>query len=288
MHAQAALRYAASLANRSGSTLSVIYVNDPLLVAAAAVGYDERALAAQSARELAQFITKAVGTRAGGKPIGATVALGQPAAEVLKAARRHEADLIVAGSEGLSGAARLFFGSTTARLLTHTPVPVLAVPSGLMPAKRLTDWPGARMIAAIDLGRHAARDVAVAASIARWFQARLSLVHIVEGVHAPRWLSVNRAAHTRARVTTARLHLERLAGRAGAADFTDVHVLAGDPAELIAALATDLGAGLVLLTLRGSTRLLGDRKGATTYQVVCRASTPVLAVPAGWSVTVSR
>ncbi len=282
VHAKAALQYAAAVANRAAGALSVLYVNDPFLVAAAAAAYDEKALASQSAEELARFITKTVGVRAGGQRIAASVALGQPAVEILKAVRRTRADLIVVGSEGLSGASRLFFGSTTARLLNGTPAPVLAVPPAVPATVKAGDWPGPRVLAAIDLGREAAADVAAAAAVARWFGARLSLVHVVEKTRIPTWLSLNRTAHDRSRMAAARVRLGRLAKSAGARGFADAHVFVGDPAEQIAALANDLGAGLVLLTLRGDDRLFGDRKGATTYRVVCNAGTPVLAVPAGW------
>jgi nucleotide-binding universal stress UspA family protein len=65
-------------------------------------------------------------------------------------------------------------------------------------------------------------------------------------------------------------------------------VLVGDPPAQIAALAADLDAGLMVVTLRGDNRLFGDRKGATTYRVLREAGTPVLAVPAGWRLGAAR
>jgi nucleotide-binding universal stress UspA family protein len=52
----------------------------------------------------------------------------------------------------------------------------------------------------------------------------------------------------------------------------------GDPAEEIAKLARDRGAGLLVLGLHGST-LLGPRMGSVTYRVLCLAPTLVLAIP---------
>lgn len=280
-HARAALRYAARIADRAGGGLSVLYVSDPFLVAAAAAAYDEKALAAQSADELAGFIRRTIGIRAGGQRIGASVVLGQPAEAIQKAARTQRADIIVVGSEGLSGAARLFFGSTTSRLLAHATVPVLAVPPGGTGVPR--GWPGSRIVAAIDLGRDALRDVKAAADLARWFGSELALVHVVERTRTPGWLSLNRAAHDRDRVQRARERLVKLARGVGGVALVQTHVFMGDPAARIADLARDLEAGLVVLTLRGSDRVFGDRKGATTYRVVCQANTPVLAIPAGWT-----
>ena len=283
-HSRAALRYAAALATRAGAPLSVLYVNDPLLVAAAAAAYDERALAARSTAELRQFVRKTLGHRTAA-PIATITALGQPAEAIRRAVRQSHADLVVIGSAGLSGAPRLLFGSTTARVLAHTGVPVLAIPPG-RPARTLTRWPGARVLAAIELGRRAPRDVAAARTVARWFDARLALVHVLEPTRTPRWLSINRGAHDRERERLARRHLQRLAGGHrddGARDTVETHLAIGSPADQIAALAADLGAGLVILTLHGRDRLLGDHQGATTYRLVCHAATPVLALPEGWT-----
>jgi nucleotide-binding universal stress UspA family protein len=281
-HSRAALRYAAAVAARTGGTLSVLHVTDPLLAAAAAAAYDERALATQSARELARFVEQAVGKGTlAASAIRGTVVLGEPAREIQRAARRSGADLVVLGSEGLSGAPRLFFGSTTARVLAQTQVPVLAVPPGRVRSAALRGWPGQRILAAIDLGRTAGKDVAAAAAIARWCDTELSLVHVIQRTRTPAWLTFGGASHDRARVKEARARLARLAQQAGAV-ATTVHVLVGDPAEQVATLASDSSVGLAVFTLRGDDRLLGDRKGATTYQVVCQTNTPVLAVPEGW------
>jgi nucleotide-binding universal stress UspA family protein len=279
-HSRVALRYAALVADRSSARLTVLFVNDPMLVAAAAAAYDKRVLTAQSRTELERFVE---GTLGAGRQrdVDTVVRVGEPASEIIKSARKLRADIIVVGSEGLSGARKVFFGSTTAQLLSETAVPVLAVPpddSG-SPSDR---WPGPRVMAAIDLSRSAARDVGAAATIGRWFGARLILVHIVEKTTVPRWLSLKAGPIDRERVAKARARLERLGQAALPEGPPDIHVLAGDAADQISTLASDVGAGLVILTLRGNNRLLGDRKGATTYQVMREAGVPVLAVPDGY------
>ncbi len=287
-HSQAALKYAAVLAHRAGGLLTALYVNDPFLVSAAAAAYNERTLTAQSEAELDRFVHRAIGDRAGSGPVSTMVALGEPAHEILKIAKKTRAGLIVVGSEGLSGALKLFFGSTTARILSKADIPVLAVPpTGPTPA-RAGGWPGPRVLAAVDLGRHAAQDVAAAAALARWFGVSLTLAHVVEKMRTPRWLSLKPGAHDRVRVAQARKRLGRLAEKAGPPGFADAHVFVGEPADQIAALAADVGAGLVVVTLRGDHRLLGDRQGTTTYRIVCEAGTPVLAVPAGWRLVLPR
>jgi nucleotide-binding universal stress UspA family protein len=56
------------------------------------------------------------------------VAVGAPADEILKAARRPAADLIVIGTRGKGGVAGLLLGSTSEAVLRRARIPVLAVP----------------------------------------------------------------------------------------------------------------------------------------------------------------
>jgi nucleotide-binding universal stress UspA family protein len=280
-HSRAALRYAAAFAERSGGRVTALFVNDPFLVSAAAAAYDEKALVAQSGAELQRFVRRVLGARAGSAD--SVVAMGEPVRQIQRFARSLAADLIVVGSEGLGGASRLFFGSTTARVLAQSGVPVLAVPpSDRVVTAAPVGWPSSRVLAAIDLGRDAVHDVAAAADVARWFALPLSLVHVVEHTRLPGWLSLKPARHDKERGNQARVRLSKLAKTAVPEGSADAHVLVGEPAEQIANLATELRADLLVVTMRGDDRLFGDRKGATTYRVVQEAGKPILAVPAGW------
>src|SRR5262245_47989679 len=51
-----ALRYGAGLAGQANAILTVLYVNDPLLIAAAAAALHDRQLVERSARELEDFV----------------------------------------------------------------------------------------------------------------------------------------------------------------------------------------------------------------------------------------
>ena len=126
-----ALQFAGAVAERFRGKLVVLFVNDPLLVAAAAAAYDERGLAATTMKELGRFVERALKGRGGPSP-SCRVALGNPAREILKAAKRLRCDAIVMGTSGAGAAGRFFFGSTTERVMRSATLPVLAVP----PVKR--------------------------------------------------------------------------------------------------------------------------------------------------------
>ena len=278
-----ALRHAAALAARSRGRLTVLFVNDPLLIAAAAAAYDARALARTTLRELRAFVRRTLPSR-GRHPIRHLVALGTPARELLRTAARLRSDLVVVGTEGLGGARKLFFGSTTERLLRRANTPVLAVPtSGRPRAKTLArDWPGACLVAPNDLGAAAAADAARAGEVARAFGADLILVHVIPTIQRPPWSRADLGAHYRTAVATAQQSLDALRSNVGDDVSTECRVAVGNPADEIAAIAGARRTGLVVLTLRGGGGLLGSRPGAIAYHVLTHRVAPVLALPAKW------
>jgi universal stress protein A len=131
-HSRHALEYAAAVALNAKAGLHVLYVSDPLLMAAAAAALRHRQLDEQTARELQAFIDGTLPLRTR-KRVGLTalVSAGDPADQILKAAARHRSDLIVVGSHGANAAKRLLVGSTTLDLLQRSTVPVLAIPRRL-------------------------------------------------------------------------------------------------------------------------------------------------------------
>jgi nucleotide-binding universal stress UspA family protein len=56
-----------------------------------------------------------------------TIEIGSPAEMIIEVAKRESADLIIAASHGRHGAKKFAFGSVTARLIEHSPVPVLVM-----------------------------------------------------------------------------------------------------------------------------------------------------------------
>ena len=52
---------------------------------------------------------------------------GSPAEMIIEVAKREGADMIIAASHGKHGAKKFAFGSATARLIEHSPVPVFVM-----------------------------------------------------------------------------------------------------------------------------------------------------------------
>ena len=78
----------------------------------------------QAERQLAALVALA---KKAGVRIEAQLTDGVPSEEILRAARRQRADLIVIGTHGRTGLGRIFMGSVAERVLGRATSPVLTV-----------------------------------------------------------------------------------------------------------------------------------------------------------------
>ena len=129
-HSERALGYAIDLVALTGAHLTIVTVVDPFLDAASSAAGHGEALMRQTQEEMQQLLSRIAGTRTQPHEApGIAVLTGNPAEEILKQIPECDADLIVMGTQGLEGAKRMMFGSTTERVLRESRVPVLAVPA---------------------------------------------------------------------------------------------------------------------------------------------------------------
>jgi nucleotide-binding universal stress UspA family protein len=169
-HSAKALRYAATVAAARGGRLTAIHVVDPLLAAAAA--YDSRLIEQTAQADLARFVRTSLGGRAGAA-IRCVAQAGAPGPAVLAYARRTRASVIVMGTHGRRGAAKVFFGSTMEAVLRRFRGPVLAIPPGCREPR--PGWPGGSIIAAVGEGPHHRASLSAAARVAEVFGVWLSV-----------------------------------------------------------------------------------------------------------------
>jgi nucleotide-binding universal stress UspA family protein len=269
-----ALRHAVALARLNNACLTTMYVDDPMLVAAAAAGYDTTLLQQSATGEVRQLL-KRLGIAPEERHLsGVVTAVGRPADEIVKTARRLGADLLVLGTHGRSGAAKVLFGSTTAQVLRRAPAPVLAVPAtAVWPGG---DWPDGPVLAAIAPGPGDREHVASAAALARQFGVGLILVYVVDAPVVPPWSRIEPSEADRKRLASARRRMRRLAAEASVQP-QDSCVLFGSPVSEIAELAAERGVAVITMMLRAGHGILGPRQGTQTYQLLRASPTPVLA-----------
>jgi nucleotide-binding universal stress UspA family protein len=277
---RAALCYAAAIAGHFGAVLTVLAVDDPL-VADAAPACGRAWLAGETARELRRFAAQTLEQSASAAmTVAFRVAEGAPAPSILRVAGDVGADLIVMSSHGRSGVRKLFFGSTTERVLRETTVPVLITPDEQEGALSLSEISRRvrRILAPVDLSPASERQVAVAAGLASALSVPLILAHVIEPMLLPASVRAVMPAVDGARRAECEARLAALAAAKAAAARTEVVIMKGDPSEEIVKLIEVRQAQLMVIGLHSSGPF-GPRMGSVTYRVLCLARTLVLALP---------
>lgn len=85
----------------------------------------EAQMRAEATRNLRALLARA---RKAGVRATALLVRGVPDREIVRTARTKKADLLVLGTHGRAGLARLFLGSVASRVIASAPCPVLTVP----------------------------------------------------------------------------------------------------------------------------------------------------------------
>ena len=270
-----ALRHAVALSGLVAAHLTVVTVNDPLLVAAAAASGHDEALNDQVERALLETLERVPAPESPLLP-ALDIVTGEPADEILKAAERAGAGLIVMGTRGLGAAGRLMFGSTAERVVRAARVPVLAVPD-VAPDRLAVDQGRAlqsigHIVASVGLDL---TDTIVASAAGEWaatFGTPLTLAHVCPDFSAPAWWPFT--APGVESVDDARTRLQSLARSVPTAADALLDVRRGGVAEGVAAIVRDRDAGLLVVS-RGSG---AHRLGATAYRLMTAADVPTLVV----------
>lgn len=264
--------------------LVIVSAVDPLLHEAARVRAGLDLANAEVAPALRTFAAGVIPAGAPWAPETAfDVPVGQAADAIVDAARRHDATLVVMGTQGLGGFRKLLLGSTTERVLRQTRTPVLAVPPSATEAVSV-DATGARLeleriLVATDFSDAAAAALAWAVDAARAMSLPLILAHVVHETEVPSQWRAYAEESDEERVAGARAKLAHLAQHACAPVSCEIVVAIGRPAEGIASIAQEHRAGLIVAGLTSEQGALARRPGSIAYPVLCQARVPVLVVP---------
>jgi nucleotide-binding universal stress UspA family protein len=180
----------------------------------------------------------------------------------------------------LTGFRKLFFGSTTERVLRETVVPVLVTPGGDTGPNGFEEARKAvrRVLVPVDLTPATSHQLFVTRALAEALSVPLLVVHVIEPVRS---LIAGHGALSKVeteRRARAEAELERATEALAGGPSVEGLLAYGEPAEEIAKVADDRDAGLIVMGLHSSP-LLGPRMGSVTYRVLCLAHRLVLALP---------
>jgi nucleotide-binding universal stress UspA family protein len=282
-----ALRWAAALVPQQQGRLRVVTALDPLLVHAARtrLRLDLRKDTEPALREFAAAGLPAAASWA--PQIDFDVKAGDASAVILETAHQSSADLIVMGTHGLGGFRKLLLGSTTERVLRRTDTPLLAVPL-VDPQAVVIDASGPRfnmkaILAATDFSKGETEALTRAADLARQLSVGLVIAHVVTPLAVPSQWQPYVEGIAEESVTEARERLEQVTASLASTVRPEGIVRVGRPAETIASIAEECGAGLIVMGLVGHHGALAPAPGSIAYRVLSLARMPVLVVPAAGS-----
>ena len=276
IHAERALRHAVALAGAFHARLTVLTVNDPLLVEGAAAAGHAGTLRDQVEAALLEVLERVPAHSPRVLP-AIDIATGHAAAEILNAAERAQADLVILGSQGLGGTSKLMFGSTAERVMRTSAVPVLAVPE-YAPERMVVENGATRftvgtVVAALGLDELDARVASTAAEWAAAIGAPLVLTHINREAPAPGWWPFTGTPLPPTSLDTAQAGVAATAAALPGGTRVTTDVRRGPVPAGVAAVTREYDAGLLVVS-RGS----GHRLGAMAYRIMCAADLPTLVV----------
>jgi nucleotide-binding universal stress UspA family protein len=274
--AKPALELAVRLAHTHGARLKLLHVVAPPVL------YGEIGMTIpipEMQKDIVQALRVRLGEFAAGSDAECRVVEGAPASEILRNAREEPCDLIVMGTHGRGGVARLLLGSVATDVLRLAPCPVLAVkPPAAHPPHRQEEEaaspsPGTApralfplILHPTDFSERSRHAFDVACALARG-GGRLIVLHIVEAVHVASE-GYEQALYERLR------ELEP----DDPSITVEYQLLEGDPATEILSEAAATGCDLIALGTHGRTGLDRLLTGSVAEAVLHAAGCMVLAV----------
>jgi nucleotide-binding universal stress UspA family protein len=268
----AAVNYAAGLATNYDATIHLLHVVTP--IPPTTHGYEidtsniTSAMEASSAEEMNKLA-------AGLKGIGVTtetqVRLGDVYDEIKQAIKEVKPDLIVMGTHGRRGVERWFMGSTTEKLLRHSPVPLVTISATgekFLPPPR-------RIMVTTDFSEGTFDALAFAFSVAQENESKVTLLHVVNDVE----LDVS-GKYRDSLIGGVRKQLEDMVP-SEARNWCDIvtRVETGVPYRIIKRVLDDEKIDLLVMNIHGKGMLDRALLGSTAERVVRTAGCPVMLIP---------
>jgi nucleotide-binding universal stress UspA family protein len=201
---------------------------------------------------------------------------GIPSEEIKKAAQDTGADLLVVGTAGRTGLEAILLGSTAERVIKDAPCPVLGVRAspgtGRTPSIH-------HVMAPLDFSAPSLDAVEYAIQVANDFGAKLTLIHVLEGIHYRPGLELRSVEAYWEKWAHWRQQLDRLAGLVSSFGLSTETMLCGDvPADSIVESATQQGCDLIVMGTHGRRGWARLRLGSVAEAVLRQAPCPVLTV----------
>lgn len=270
----AAVTYAAGLAANYDARVHLLHVITPLLPTAYEYAIDTvqimKSLETYASEQMAAL---AIRIREAGAQVDVEVRIGDVYDEIKHAVEDEKPELVVMGTHGRRGVERWFMGSTTEKLLRHSPVPLVTIAAS--GEKVVTNPRFRRILVTTDFSEGTADALAHAFSVAQENDSHITLLHVVHDVAA----DVS-GKYRESLIKGVHKQLQDLIP-AEARNWCEVEtrVETGVPYRIILRMLEDEKIDLVVMNIHGKGMLDRALLGSTAERVVRAASCPVMAIP---------
>jgi nucleotide-binding universal stress UspA family protein len=270
----AAFDHAVSLAANYDARVHLLHVITPLLPTAYEYAIDTAAIMDSLEKNAAEELGKlAARAREAGVFVDTEIRIGDVYDEIKHAIEDERPELLVMGTHGRRGVERWFMGSTTEKMLRHSPVPMLTISST---GEKVTTTPRFhRILVTTDFSDGTPDALAYAFSVAQENDARITLLHVIHDAAAD--------VSGKYRDSLVKGVEKQLADLVPpeARNWCDVVtcVETGVPYRIILRTLEDEKVDLLVMNIHGKGMLDRALLGSTAERVVRAASCPVMLIP---------
>lgn len=267
-----ALQHALALARRYDARLYLTHIISPDAYTLAEPGLAE--LTYQKMRQAAEqsIADILISGKLRGVPHEVLLQEGTLWPTVERLIQEHEIDLVVTGTHGRGALKKVVIGSVAEEVFRQAECAVLTVgPQTRKQAPHEVDLND--ILFATDFGPGAARAAHYAFSLAREHGARLTVLHVVEEVHA-----CTQEHEERVRKVNIQRMKEFMPAESESWCKVDFRVTVGAAVEEILSQARETNADLIIMGAKTRKTFAGHAPLTVAYNVVAKAKTPVLTV----------
>jgi nucleotide-binding universal stress UspA family protein len=270
----AAVNYAAGLAANYDAAIHLLHVVTPVPVSVYEYAIDTSAIL-KSVEESSMDEMKKLVARVKGMGVAAETELvvGDVYDEIKRSIDVLKPDLIVMGTHGRRGVERWFMGSTTEKLLRHSPVPLVTISA--MDERAFNMPRFRRILVTTDFSDGTPDALAYAFSVAQENESQVTLMHVLHDISAD--LS---GKYRDSLINGLRRQLDDMVP-AEARNWCDIvtRVETGVPYRIILRTIEDERPDLLVMNIHGKGMLDRALLGSTAERVVRAASCPVMMIP---------
>jgi nucleotide-binding universal stress UspA family protein len=270
----AAVSYATGLAKNYDARLHLLHVITPVVRGAHQYAIRPsdmtKSLESVAAVEMTKFVNQ---VKAAGVAVDVETRVGDPYDEIKIAIASLKPELVVMGTHGRRGVERWFMGSTTEKLLRHSPVPLVTISAS---GERAIPQRFRRILVTTDFSDGTPDALSYAFSVAQENESRITLLHVL---HEPTDTGLSFTYQDSLMKGVEKQLYELVPDEARNWCDIDVRVETGVPYRTILKTLQDADIDLLVMNIHGKDMLDRALVGSTAERVVRAACCPVMLIP---------